>query len=73
MEWNSHLYVLHGLIYLWITNYHPDTGKSTSPVIHKFLLWDTRYSDSRREIVFNREIDDPKGIEGFLFVEAKPQ
>jgi hypothetical protein len=42
-------------------------------VIHKFLLWDTRYSDSRREVVFNRETDDLGKVDGFLFVDVKPQ
>jgi len=73
MEWNSHVYVVHGLVYLWIANYSPDTGASPTTVIHKFLLWDTRYSDSRREVVFNRDTDDPNTIQGLLFVDAKPQ
>lgn len=71
--WNSHLYVVHGLVYVWTSSYNPDTGGSLVTVIHKFLLWDTRYSDSRREVIFNRDSDDPNSVQGLLFVEAKLQ
>jgi len=74
MRWNSHLYVVHGIVYMWIASSNGgDSGVSESTAIHKFLLWDTRYSDSRREVVFNRDTDDLSKVEGFLFVEAKPQ
>jgi hypothetical protein len=72
MEWNSHLYVVHGVIYMWISNNSPDGG-TTAAVIHKLLLWDTRFSDSRRAVVFNRDTDDVSNIQGFLLVDAKPQ
>lgn len=73
IEWNSHVYVLHGLVYLWTENYNPESGNIPLTTIHKFLLWDTRYSDSRREVVFNRENDEPGSIQGFLFVDFKLQ
>jgi hypothetical protein len=73
MEWNHHVYVVHGLVYLWYMTSDPDGGGSESSVIHKILLWDTRYSDSRREVVFNRETDDPKTIQGVLFLESKTE
>ena len=73
MEWNHHIYVVHGLAYLWYMTSDPDSGGSESSVIHKILLWDTRYSDSRREVVFNRETDDPKTIQGVLFLESKTE
>ena len=74
MQWNSHVYVVHGIVYMWIASGDPTSGSMTqTTLIHKFLLWDTRYSDSRREIVFNRDVDDLSKVQGFLFVEAKPQ
>lgn len=73
MQWNSRVYVVHGIVYQWIASGSPDTGEQDGTMIHKFLLWDTRYSDSRREVVFNRESDDLGKIDGFLFVDVKPQ
>lgn len=75
MRWNSHTYVVHGLVYLWMASGgDPQTGGGgVQAVIHKFLLWDTRYSDSRRELVFNRDTDDLSKVQGFLFVQVKPQ
>ena len=40
--------------------------------IHKFLLLDTRYSDSRRKVVFNRETDDWSKVQGMLRVTIQP-
>lgn len=73
MQWNSHLYVVHGIVYLWVEYGSSDSPGPTEVVIHKFLLWDTRYSDSRREVVFNRDTDDMSKVQGFLFVQAKLQ
>jgi len=74
MQWNSHIYVVHGIVYMWIASGDPTSGSMTqTTLIHKFLLWDTRYSDSRREVVFNRDTEDLNKVQGFLFVEAKPQ
>src|SRR5580693_5257899 len=73
MRWNSHVYVVHGIVYMWIASSNGDSGTSESTAIHKFLLWDTRFSDSRRELVFNRDTDDLSKVEGFLFVDVKPQ
>jgi hypothetical protein len=73
MQWNSRIYVVHGIVYQWTASGTPEGGEQTGTVIHKFLLWDTRYSDSRREVVFNREIDDLGKVDGFLFVDVKPQ
>jgi hypothetical protein len=73
MQWNSHVYVLHGIVYMWISNATPEGGGQSTTAIHKFLLWDTRYSDSRREVVFNRDTDDLNSVQGLLFLEAKPQ
>jgi hypothetical protein len=74
MRWNSHIYVVHGIVYLWIPSGDPTSGSMTQmTAIHKFLLWDTRFSDSRREVVFNRDTDELNKVEGFLFVDVKPQ
>jgi hypothetical protein len=73
MEWNSHVYVVHGVVYMWMRNYNPESGGTTAAVIHKLLLWDTRFSDSRRAVVFDRDTDDVSKIQGFLLVDVKPQ
>ena len=72
MQWNSRVYVVHGIVYQWTARATPES-QIMGTVIHKFLLWDTRYSDSRREVVFNRETDDLTKVEGFLFVDVKPE
>ena len=69
MIWNSHLYVVHGLVYFW----SGDTDSGPYTEIDKLLLQDTRYSDSRREVVFTRGVDDTDKVQGFLFLQFKPQ
>jgi len=73
MQWNSHVYVVHGIVYVWTASYSPDGSAQDSTVIRKFLLWDVRYSDARREVTFNRDSDDLGKVQGFLFVQTKPQ
>ena len=73
LQWNSRVYIVHGIVYQWTATGSTDAGVQTSAVIHKFLLWDTRFPDSRREVVFNRETDDLSKVEGFLFVDVKPE
>jgi hypothetical protein len=58
---------------MWTARSTPEGSEQTGTVIKKFLLWDTRFSDSRREVVFNRDTDDLGKVEGFLFVDAKSQ
>lgn len=65
MSWKSHLYVCYGVTY--VRDYDPSSG-AEADTIYKFLLLDTRYSDSRRDKVFNRETDDFSKVEGFLWV-----
>lgn len=69
MVWGSHLYVLYGAVFDEVV----DSVEGSAYMIHKLLLLDTRYSDSRRDVVFNRDTDDLSKVQGFLFVEAKPQ
>lgn len=71
MVWNSHIYVVHGIVYFWTNNSTAEAPGPPVTVIRKFLLWDTRYSDSRREVVFNRDSDDLNKVQGLLFVRVK--
>ena len=74
IQWNSHLYVLHGVIYRWTESGDPTTGSATRmTVIHKLLLWDARFSDSRRDVVFDRTTDDLSKLRGLLFLQTAPQ
>lgn len=70
MLWNSHLYVCYGMTYR--QDYDPNTGSQMDTIL-KFLLLDTRFSDSRREASFNRETDDWSKVQGVLFLAAAPQ
>ncbi len=67
--WNSHLYILYGAIYDE-TVYSDGTRMN---VIHKLLLLNPRYSDARREVVFNRDTDDWSKVEGALQLTAAPR
>jgi len=69
MSWQSHLYVCYGVTYR--KDY--DAGGEVMDPILTFLLIDTRYSDSRREVVFNRETDDWKKVQGLLWVAVTLQ
>jgi hypothetical protein len=69
MEWNSHMYVCYGVTYR--KDY--DANGAMIDTILTFVLLDTRYSDSRREVVFNRETDDWKKVQGMLWVASAPQ
>jgi len=69
MVWGSHLYVLYGAIFDQ-TAYSDGTSMN---VIHKLLLLDTRFSNSRREVVFNRDTDDWSKVQGLLLVDAESQ
>jgi hypothetical protein len=69
MLWGSQLYILRGVIFDQ-TIY---SDGSSMNAIHKLLLLDPRYSDSRREVVFDRDSDDWNKVQGLLLVTAKPQ
>ncbi len=75
MQWNSRVYVVHGLVYLWTATGGgaPDGSISEGTVIHKLLLWDTRYSDLRRELVFDRTSEDLSKVQGLLFLQWTPE
>jgi hypothetical protein len=66
MEWNSHLYVVYGLIYS--TTYTDDGGRVDS--IFKIFLQDPRFSGQRREVTFDRQTDDWGKAQGLLTLKA---
>ena len=70
MMWNSHLYLVYGVTYVVTVD---NTTGAEAPAIHKFLLQDVRYSDSRRNLAFDRLTDDLGKVQGLLLVQATPQ
>jgi hypothetical protein len=68
MQWNAHLYVVYGVDYMRTEDL---SAGVTATVIRKLLLWDTRYSDERRNVVFNRETEDPSRVQGILFLQLR--
>ena len=69
-EWNSDLYICYGVSYRRDFDYTSGTETDT---VQKFLLRDTRYSDARREVAFDRETDGWKDVQGLLWVAVAPQ
>lgn len=67
MMWNSRVYVLYGVTYVGTVDY---STNQTAYAVHKFLLQDVRFSDSRRAVTFDRLTDDAGKVQGVLFVEA---
>ena len=63
MAWNSHLYIVYGVVYRWVSAH-----SGPYCVLRRLLLLDTRFSDSRRTVEYNRETDDPAKVQGFLLV-----
>jgi len=64
VEWKSRCYVIYGAVY--------DETRHTSGArdysIHKLYLLDPRFSDARRQVVFNRDTDDAASLGGLLTV-----
>ena len=69
MEWNSHLYVVYGVIF--DETLDPYTGAKAND-LHKLLLLDPRFSDERREVSFDRTTDWEK-VQGLLLLRAAPE
>jgi len=69
MMWDSHLYVVDGLKYAESA----DGDGGVFYVTHKFLLQDSRFSDSRRAVSFDRLTEDAGKVQGLLFLQAAPQ
>jgi hypothetical protein len=70
MMWKSHLYVLYGVNY--VEDYDRETGRGTDNV-SKLMLIDTRYSDERRNVEFDRQTDDWSKVQGLVWVAFAPQ
>jgi len=72
MEWNSHLYVVYGVLY---NTYYTSDGESVArgDSIQKILLVDPRFSDERRKVTFDRQTDDWGKVQGLLMLKAAPQ
>jgi len=70
VEWNGHLYILEGVTYVRTLD---PTANTISYAIHKFLLEDLRYSDSRRTVTFDRLSDDVNKVQGLLFLQVEKQ
>ena len=68
VEWKSHFYVLYGAIF---NETLATSGRDYA--IHKLLLLDPRFSDGRREVVFDREVEDWEKIGGLLIPVVRPQ
>jgi len=62
MVWSGHLYVVYGAVF---DDYLYDSGANIR-VIRKLLLIDTRFSDKRRYITFDRQTDDWNKVTGLL-------
>jgi hypothetical protein len=73
MEWNSHLYVVCGVIFDQTFSQTFNQDNSTINAIHKILLLDTRFSDERREISFDRLTDDWGKVQGLVMLKAAAQ
>jgi hypothetical protein len=61
MVWDGHLYVVYGALY---DEYVSDSGIMFS--IRKLWLMDTRFSDKRRNLTFDRQTDDWNKVSGLL-------
>jgi hypothetical protein len=70
LVWNSNFYVLYGALFNETRTYD---ASQRDFAIHKLLLLDPRFSDARRETVFDREHDDLKKIDGLLTLAVTPQ
>jgi hypothetical protein len=70
MVWNSHIYVVYGAVFDETLD-SPATG-ARMDAIRKFLLLDTRFSDGRREVFFNRLTDDWGKVQGLLMLSIAP-
>ena len=65
IQWKSHFYIVNGVAF-------DETVYSSGRrqyAIHKFLLWDPRFSDERREREFQIGTDDWEKVQGVLTVQ----
>jgi hypothetical protein len=69
MEWNSHLYVVYGVIF----DQTVDQDGGIQNAIHKILVLDARFSDARRQVTFDRLADNWGKVQGLVMLKAAPQ
>ena len=69
MVWDSHLFVAYGVAYEETS----DGSGNVTEAIHKLFLLDTRFPDSRREVVFDCLTDDWDKVQGVLLLKSTPQ
>ncbi len=72
MQWNSHLYVLDGVLFNeeFASAGNDGGGSQRYNAILKLSLIDVRFSDARRHATFNRATDDWKSVQGLLMVSV---
>ncbi len=70
MEWNSHIYVVYGVIFNESVSYNGAATQKNN-VIQELLLIDPRYSDARRNAFFDRSTDRWDDVQGLLYLKAK--
>jgi len=69
LEWKSHVYVLYGAVF---GETRCQSGARQYSIV-KLLLLDPRFSDQRREVVFNRDTDDLATVQGLLTLSVAQQ
>jgi hypothetical protein len=69
LEWKSHVYVLYGAVF---GETRCQSGARQYSIV-KLLLLDPRFSDQRREAVFNRDTDDLGKVQGLLTLSVVRQ
>lgn len=69
LEWKSHVYVLYGAIF---GETRCQSGARQYSIV-KLLLLDPRFSDQRREVVFNRDTDELAKVQGLLTLSVAQQ
>jgi hypothetical protein len=65
LQWKSHFYVLYGVVFDETVYF---SGRRQY-AIHKFLLWDPRFSDERRESEFQIGTDDWGKVQGVMTLQ----
>lgn len=69
MAWNSHLYVVYGVVF----DQTIDQNQGLMNAIHKLLLIDPRPSVEHREVAFDRLSEDWGKVQGLLTISAALQ
>lgn len=70
MQWDMQFYVVYGVLFNKTVDHQ---NGAVMNAIHKLLLIDPRYSDQRREVMFDRLTDDMSKVQGVMVVKAARQ